>query len=120
VEVAGIIAAVLLVPLLTGGVGGALVAPGDGYRQTAAVAGFAALLVIVAVLFVGFAATPERQCVKESCDNGYAIGAIFMYPPAFGLAFVGAWVGRRLNRRRHDVRSPGLAADKRPRDSRGA
>jgi hypothetical protein len=99
-EVAGIVAAAVLSPTIAGGVVGAAVHPGDGYRQTAAVAGFAALGVVFAILIVGFAITPDEQCVKESCDNGYAIGALFMYPPAFGLAFAGAWIGRRATRRK--------------------
>jgi len=106
VEVAGIIAAAVLIPMVVGAVAGVVVRPGDSYRQTAAVAGFAALAIVFVIVVIGFAITPDKQCVKERCDNGYAVGAMFIYPPTFALAFVGAWVGRRVTRRRRQLHRP--------------
>jgi hypothetical protein len=101
VEVAGIVAAAVLVPVVVGAVAGVVVRPGDSHRQTLAVAGLAALAIVFMLILVGFAITPDKQCVRETCDNGYAVGALFAYPPTFGLSFMGAWLGRLGARRRH-------------------
>jgi hypothetical protein len=105
-EVAALVAAAVLIPMIVGAVAGAAVLPGDSYRQTPAVAALAAMGIVFVALVVGFAITPDKQCVRESCDNGYAIGALFMYPPIWALAFVGAWLGRLTARHRHQSREP--------------
>jgi hypothetical protein len=109
-EVAGMIAAVVLVPVLAGFAVAAVVRPGSGWRRTAGVAGLAALGVVLVVVIVGFVVTPEAQCVKKSCDDGYGVGAMSAYPPAFALAFVGALVGRRVPRRMRNVLPVGSGA----------
>jgi hypothetical protein len=98
-EVAVIVAAVVLLPTAIGAAVGAAVRPGDGYRQTPAVAGFAALGIVFVIFMVADAITPTQQCVRESCDHGNAVGAMFMFPPIFGLAFIGAWLGRLAKHR---------------------
>jgi hypothetical protein len=99
--VAGWIALFVLVPMFIGGVAGVLILPGTGSRQAPAVAGFCTLGIVVAILIVGDATTPQSACGGTGCDTGYGLGAMLLSIPVFVLALPGVLLGRLLTKRSH-------------------
>lgn len=43
---------------------------------------------------IGTVTTPDSACGGTGCDTGYAVGLLVMAPFVYGLAFLGAWIGR--------------------------
>lgn len=93
----------VLLPVSVGWIIGLRVAPGDSYRSTPALAWISSLVIVLPVLLIGYATTPQTECGGTGCDTGYGLGATFIAIVIYGPALIGTMLGRRHARRRSQL-----------------